>query len=128
MARSIPATKCGSRLKSTRLSCSLFSPAKRGRTSISSVLTARNALYRMTRTSTSMAEMRKAAYSSQHECNHFRPHGSLYDMAPVEFKESRKSLTLCKYNRGRLHLLICTGHGPRKNRILLDYAQKAKEN
>ena len=42
---------------------------------------------------TSMHEIRTVTEAFQHKYNHFRPHGSLNDMAPVEFKEHRKSLT-----------------------------------
>ncbi len=42
---------------------------------------------------TSMHEVRSVTEAFQHKYNHFRPHGSLSDMAPVEFKEHRKSLT-----------------------------------
>jgi len=42
---------------------------------------------------TSMHEVRTVTEAFQHKYNHFRPHGSLKDMAPVEFKEHRKSLT-----------------------------------
>ena len=42
---------------------------------------------------TSMQEIRAVTEAFQHKYNHFRPHGSLNDMAPVEFKEHRKSLT-----------------------------------
>ena len=49
---------------------------------------------------TSMHEVRTVTEAFQHKYNHFRPHGSLKDMAPVEFKEHRKSLTWCYYNRG----------------------------
>jgi putative transposase len=42
---------------------------------------------------TSMHEVRSVTEAFQHKYNHFRPHGSLNDMAPVEFKEHRKSLT-----------------------------------
>ena len=42
---------------------------------------------------TSMHEIRTVTEAFQYKYNHFRPHGSLNDMAPVEFKEHRKSLT-----------------------------------
>jgi putative transposase len=42
---------------------------------------------------TSMQEIRAVTEAFQHKYNHFRPHGSLNDMAPVEFIEHRKSLT-----------------------------------
>ena len=42
---------------------------------------------------TSMHEICTVTEAIQHKYNHFRPHGSLSDMAPIEFKEHRKSLT-----------------------------------
>jgi putative transposase len=42
---------------------------------------------------TSMQEIHNVTEAFQHKYNHLRPHGSLSDMAPVEFKEHRKSLT-----------------------------------
>lgn len=43
---------------------------------------------------TSTHEIRTVTEAFQRKYNHFRPHGSLNDMAPVEFKEHRKSLIL----------------------------------
>ena len=40
----------------------------------------------------SMREICTVTEAFQHKYNHFRPHGSLNDMAPVESKEHRKSL------------------------------------
>jgi hypothetical protein len=40
-----------------------------------------------------MQEILAVNEAFQHKYNHIRPHGSLNDMAPVEFKEHRKSLT-----------------------------------
>ena len=42
---------------------------------------------------TNMHEIRTVTEAFQYKYNHFRPHGSLNDMAPIEFKEHRKSLT-----------------------------------
>ncbi|MCF8212262.1 MAG: transposase [Cryomorphaceae bacterium] len=42
---------------------------------------------------TCMHEIRSVTEAFQRKYNHFRPHGSLNDMAPIEFKEHRKSLT-----------------------------------
>jgi putative transposase len=42
---------------------------------------------------TSMHDVRTVIEAFQHKYNHFRPHGSHKDMAPVEFKEHRKSFT-----------------------------------
>ena len=69
---------------------------------------------------TSMHEIRTVTEAFQYKYNHYRPHGSLNDMAPIEFKEYRKSLTWCYYNRGKYrHVLfnesivaVTHGNGP----------------
>ena len=49
---------------------------------------------------TSMQEIRAVTETFQHKYNHFRPHGSLKDMVPVEFKEHRISLTGSNPSKG----------------------------
>jgi len=40
----------------------------------------------------SMQEIRAVTEAFQHKYNHFRPHGSLNEMAPIEFKEHKNPL------------------------------------
>jgi putative transposase len=49
---------------------------------------------------TSMHEIRTVTEALQHKYNHYRPHGSLIEMAPIEFILQRKSLTWRPTNKG----------------------------
>jgi len=60
---------------------------------------------------TSMHEVRTVTEAFQHKYNHFRPHGSLKDMAPVEFKEHRKSLTGSTPSKG-FKIVASKGENP----------------
>jgi transposase InsO family protein len=92
MGLNIPATTCSFGQKNGGSCCSLFSRESLHRIATSSALTAPTVpKFLYSYLFSSIQEVHATTEKLQHNYNYNRPHGSLNDLPPVEFKDHRNN-------------------------------------